>query len=114
MDRVIPAVLHFRRVRSIVFAITTIPRPSRADLVVLTRANQPSASRVEELKHKVSKVTEAKIIISEIEIDGGEGVGIVTKPGLGLELNKAAINPVPKKMINENLREITDKHLVKK
>ncbi len=30
----------------------------------------------------------------EIEIDGGEGVGIVTKPGLGLELNKAAINPL--------------------
>jgi len=52
--------------------------------------------------------------INEIEIDGGEGVGVVTKPGLGLELNKAAINPVPKKMINENLREITDKHLLKK
>jgi cobalt-precorrin-5B (C1)-methyltransferase len=52
--------------------------------------------------------------INEIEIDGGEGVGIVTKPGLGLELNKAAINPVPKKMINENLREITDKYLLKK
>jgi len=52
--------------------------------------------------------------INEIEIDGGEGVGIVTKPGLGLELNKAAINPVPKKMISENLREITDKYLLKK
>lgn len=52
--------------------------------------------------------------INEIEIDGGEGVGIVTKPGLGLELNKAAINPVPKKMISENLREIIDKHLLKK
>src|SRR3989338_4408503 len=42
------------------------------------------------------------------------GVGIVTKPGLGLELNKAAINPVPKKMISENLREIKDKHFLKK
>jgi cobalt-precorrin-5B (C1)-methyltransferase len=52
--------------------------------------------------------------INEIEIDGGEGVGIVTKPGLGLELNKAAINPVPKKMINENLREIIDKYILKK
>jgi cobalt-precorrin-5B (C1)-methyltransferase len=52
--------------------------------------------------------------INEIEIDGGEGVGIVTKPGLGLELNKAAINPIPKKMINENLREIIDKYLLKK
>jgi hypothetical protein len=44
--------------------------------------------------------------INEIEIDGGEGVGIVTKPGLGLEINKPAINPVPKKMITENLREV--------
>jgi len=44
--------------------------------------------------------------MNEIEIDGGEGVGIVTKPGLGLEINKPAINPVPKKMIAENLREI--------
>jgi cobalt-precorrin-5B (C1)-methyltransferase len=50
---------------------------------------------------------------NEIEIDGGEGVGIVTKPGLGLELNKAAINPVPKKMIKENLNEILEKHLLK-
>ncbi len=41
-----------------------------------------------------------------IEIDGGVGVGTVTKPGLGLEINKAAINPVPKKMIVENLNEI--------
>lgn len=52
--------------------------------------------------------------INEIEIDGGEGVGIVTKPGLGLELNKAAINPIPKKMINENLREIINKHHLEK
>jgi cobalt-precorrin-5B (C1)-methyltransferase len=52
--------------------------------------------------------------INEIEIDGGEGVGIVTKPGLGLELNKPAINPIPKKMINENLREIGNKQLIEK
>jgi len=42
--------------------------------------------------------------IGEIEIDGGFGVGIVTKPGLGLEINKPAINPVPKKMIIENIK----------
>ena len=44
--------------------------------------------------------------IDEIEICGGIGVGIVTKPGLGLEINKPAINPVPKKMIIQNLREV--------
>jgi cobalt-precorrin-5B (C1)-methyltransferase len=52
--------------------------------------------------------------INEIEIDGGEGVGIVTKPGLGLEINKPAINPVPKKMIIENLREAGKKILLEK
>jgi len=51
---------------------------------------------------------------NEIEIDGGEGVGIVTKPGLGLEINKPAINPVPKKMIAENLREVGKEILLKK
>ena len=51
--------------------------------------------------------------IDEIDIDGGEGVGIVTKPGLGLEINKTEINPIPKKMINENLRSIGEKVLEK-
>jgi cobalt-precorrin-5B (C1)-methyltransferase len=36
-----------------------------------------------------------------IEIDGGYGVGRVTRPGLGLEIGHAAINPVPKKMIEQ-------------
>ena len=44
--------------------------------------------------------------IGEIDIDGGEGVGRVTKPGLGLEIGSAAINPTPKKMIVENVREV--------
>ena len=52
--------------------------------------------------------------INKIEIDGGEGVGIVTKPGLGLEINKPAINPVPKKMIIENLREVGKEILLEK
>jgi len=49
----------------------------------------------------------------QIEIDGGEGVGIVTKPGLGLEINKSAINPVPKKMIKENLIQVANEELKK-
>jgi cobalt-precorrin-5B (C1)-methyltransferase len=40
---------------------------------------------------------------NQIEIDGSHGVGRVTKPGLGLEIGSAAINPTPKKMIIENL-----------
>ncbi|RDJ32121.1 MAG: cobalt-precorrin-5B (C(1))-methyltransferase [Crenarchaeota archaeon] len=44
--------------------------------------------------------------IGQIQINGGIGVGIVTKPGLGLEINKPAINPVPKKMIIDNLLRV--------
>ena len=53
-------------------------------------------------------------VVGEIEIDGGEGVGRVTKPGLGLEIGSAAINPTPKKMILENIREVAKELLEKK
>ena len=42
----------------------------------------------------------------QIRIQGGKGVGKVTKPGLGLEIGKHAINPIPKKMIEQSVREI--------
>jgi cobalt-precorrin-5B (C1)-methyltransferase len=48
---------------------------------------------------------------NSIEIDGGEGVGRVTKPGIGLEIGQAAINPTPRKMIIENLTEVGQKIL---
>lgn len=46
----------------------------------------------------------ATVIYSErpgIELDGGTGVGRVTKPGLALPIGAAAINPVPRQMIRE-------------
>ena len=49
--------------------------------------------------------------IGSVEIDGGIGVGRVTKPGLGLDIGSAAINPVPKKMILENVQEVGKKIL---
>lgn len=47
----------------------------------------------------------------QISIDGGMGVGRVTKPGLGLELGKAAINPTPMKMLEQAVREVTNEQL---
>ena len=43
-----------------------------------------------------------------IELDGGVGVGVVTKPGLGLELGGPAINPVPRTMITQAVGEAVD------
>ena len=51
--------------------------------------------------------------IGSIEIDGGKGVGRVTKPGMGLEIGTAAINPTPKKMILENIQEVGEEVLGK-
>ena len=43
---------------------------------------------------------------SGVTIDGGEGVGRVTKPGLDQPVGAAAINSVPRQMILEGVEEI--------
>ena len=48
-----------------------------------------------------------------VTIDGGAGVGRVTKPGLDQAVGEAAINSVPRKMIRENVAQVmalTDYH----
>ena len=51
------------------------------------------------LVYAAAKKTEAGIVI-----DGGEGVGRVTKPGLNQPVGAAAINATPRKMIAEQVR----------
>lgn len=46
-----------------------------------------------------------------IRLEGGEGVGRVTLPGLGLEVGGPAINPVPRQQIRANI--VTSLHEVK-
>ena len=41
-----------------------------------------------------------------IELDRGEGVGVVTKPGLGLPVGGPAINDVPRRMISYSVEEV--------
>ena len=47
-----------------------------------------------------------RIFTQTIEIDGGEGVGRVTKPGLQVPVSHAAINPVPRRMIEGAVKEV--------
>ncbi|WP_458454659.1 cobalt-precorrin-5B (C(1))-methyltransferase CbiD [Methanobrevibacter sp.] len=42
---------------------------------------------------------------SNVLITGGEGVGKITKPGLQIPVGEYAINPVPRRMIVENLKD---------
>lgn len=56
--------------------------------------------------HITAKVS--RISTPEILIDGGAGVGRVTKRGLDQPVGAAAINSVPRQMIESNLREICE------
>jgi cobalt-precorrin-5B (C1)-methyltransferase len=50
----------------------------------------------------VVKLTEdGKVIIRS-----GTGIGVVTKPGLQVPIGESAINPMPKRMIEESLKEV--------
>ncbi|WP_022749170.1 cobalt-precorrin-5B (C(1))-methyltransferase CbiD [Lachnobacterium bovis] len=55
-----------------------------------------------------SKVSIEKNSTHELEIiiDGGKGVGRITKPGLDQPVGNAAINSVPRKMIKEEVEEV--------
>jgi cobalt-precorrin-5B (C1)-methyltransferase len=46
--------------------------------------------------------------MGQVVVDGGIGVGRVTKPGLGLDLGRAAINPVPLSMIMQAVKEVAE------
>jgi len=43
-----------------------------------------------------------------LELRGGEGVGTVTLPGLGLDVGGPAINPIPRRMIGDAARPALD------
>ncbi|MCW2665886.1 MAG: cobalt-precorrin-6A synthase [Frankiales bacterium] len=43
-----------------------------------------------------------------LHLEGGLGVGVVTKPGLGLEVGGPAINPVPRQMLRDNVGAVVD------
>jgi len=43
-----------------------------------------------------------------VRLEGGEGVGTVTRPGLGLEVGGPAINPVPRRQITAAVGEVID------
>lgn len=56
-----------------------------------------------------ARVTAEYGTYDRIEIDGGKGVGRVTKPGLDQPVGNAAINHIPREMITENVMEVAEK-----
>jgi cobalt-precorrin-5B (C1)-methyltransferase len=78
--------------------------PARAEAVVVKDAgDDPDVTHGAHLTATVRWRDEPGL-----SLDGGVGVGVVTKPGLGLEVGGPAINPVPRQMIRDNVGEVVD------
>ncbi len=59
----------------------------------------------ESRKKSIVSKAHANLCSYEMVIKGGKGVGKVTKPGLSVPVGEPAINPVPRKMIEEAVME---------
>jgi cobalt-precorrin-5B (C1)-methyltransferase len=92
-----------QRVRFDVDECTLIPGEEAGAVVVKDAGDDPDVTHGARLTATVRWRDEPGI-----ELDGGVGVGVVTKPGLGLELGGPAINPVPRTMIRQAVGEAVD------
>ncbi|MDP9393419.1 MAG: cobalt-precorrin-5B (C(1))-methyltransferase [Actinomycetota bacterium] len=74
----------------------------RAEAVVVKDAgDDPDVTHGAHLTATVTR----DAVVEGMRLDGGVGVGVVTKPGLGLEVGEPAINPVPRAMIVQAVAE---------
>ncbi|MDQ1710320.1 MAG: cobalt-precorrin-5B (C1)-methyltransferase [Frankiaceae bacterium] len=79
-------------------------RDSRAEAAVVKDAgDDPDVTHGAHLTATVSWRDEPGLAL-----EGGSGVGTVTKPGLGLDVGGPAINPVPRQMISASIAEVVD------
>lgn len=92
------------------------PKGIRLDLPVLeiTRTAEQVSCAIEKDGGDDPDITKGTLIFatvtrsegSGVDIDGGIGIGRVTKRGLDQPVGNAAINSVPRKMIRENVEEV--------
>jgi cobalt-precorrin-5B (C1)-methyltransferase len=92
-----------QRIRFQVAACTLTPDETAEAVVVKDAGDDPDVTHGARLTATVRWRSEPGIAL-----DGGEGVGVVTKAGLGLELGGPAINPVPRAMITQSVGEVID------
>jgi cobalt-precorrin-5B (C1)-methyltransferase len=92
-----------QRVRFAVERCEILPAGRAEAVVVKDAGDDPDVTHGAHLTATVSWREEPGI-----ELDGGVGVGVVTKPGLGLEVGGPAINAVPRAMIARAVGEAVD------
>jgi len=73
--------------------------------VIKDAGDDPDVTNKAEIVALVSLESRVSTDVADVQIIGGKGVGIVTKPGLALPVGAPAINPVPLMMIEQAVRE---------
>lgn len=92
--------------RRVTFAVARcdLVRARRAEAVVVKDAgDDPDVTHGAELTATVTWRDEPGL-----RLDGGPGVGTVTRPGLGLAVGGPAINETPRRMIGQAVAEVVD------
>ncbi len=92
-----------------------LPRGGQARIPLLEVRVKEKAATCRVRKHEVEKgdVTAGALLVatvirngcSRVTVDGGRGVGVITRPGLQVAVGERAINPVPRRMIEECVME---------
>jgi cobalt-precorrin-5B (C1)-methyltransferase len=95
------------RTATLKIAWTRIDKESVTCAVIKDGGDDPDVTHGNEICSTVSFSDNA----GDIRIEGGRGVGRVTKPGLGLDIGKAAINPTPMWMLKNAVIEVAQDQL---
>ncbi|WP_455096565.1 cobalt-precorrin-5B (C(1))-methyltransferase [Prevotella koreensis] len=83
----------------------TLSKQSEERTLIAPLGSDKRRFRSEAKKERSSLIAQP----SSLNITGGEGVGRVTLPGLGLPIGSAAINEVPQRMIRQNVLPLLPK-----
>lgn len=99
-----------QRVSFSIHAAQTEDQHSWAEAVVIKDAgDDPDVTHGAHIRARVERLPMSAP--GTLELHGGEGVGVVTREGLGLEVGGPAINPVPRANIAANVREVAAAYL---
>ncbi|MCK5100350.1 MAG: cobalamin biosynthesis protein CbiD, partial [Desulfobacteraceae bacterium] len=86
-----------------IFKTEKISENAAQCIVVKDAGDDPDITHKAQIGVKLSLLKTAD---NGLKIVGGKGVGVVTKPGLELDVGEYAINPGPKKMIREAIENV--------
>jgi cobalt-precorrin-5B (C1)-methyltransferase len=88
-----------------IFSIKRISEDSAECIVVKDAGDDPDITHKAQIGVKISLLETTG---NGLKIVGGKGVGIVTKPGLELDVGEYAINSGPRQMIHESVEDAFD------